>query len=288
MTELRDLRLLVSLARNKSFSTAAIECCISQPAFSNRIRNMEERLNLLLVQRSNNFIGFTKEGELVLKWARRLLLDSEAMHQEITALGNEICGTLKLGVIPTAASFASTISTKLRKCYSKIGVEIFILPSSRIASGVDDFSLDAGIAYSDDAELNITIPLYVETYSLVAREELVKDLTDPVSWNSVCDVPLALLTSNMRNRQIIDNVFNQLNLLPNVVTQASDFVSVFSQVVHGNAATVAPKDIADTLLTSDGIKKFTLVNPSVQNQVGLLLQKQSPTLPLIRALKEVL
>ena len=99
MSDFRDLKLLLALERNKSFSVAAAECNISQPAFSKRISNMEYRFGLPLVRRGNNFIGFTWEGELVLKWARRLLSDAEAMYQEIKAIKNELSGTLVLGVI---------------------------------------------------------------------------------------------------------------------------------------------------------------------------------------------
>ena len=90
MSDFRDLKLLLALERNKNFSVAASECNISQPAFSKRISNMEYRLRLPLVRRGNNFIGFTQEGKLVLKWARRILSDAEAMQQEIKALKNPV------------------------------------------------------------------------------------------------------------------------------------------------------------------------------------------------------
>ena len=94
MSDLRDLQMLVSLSRTRNFSRSALDCNISQPAFSTRIRKLEERLNLPLVRRGNSFQGFTTEGEVVLKWARKLLADEEGMRQEIAALGNDLNGTL--------------------------------------------------------------------------------------------------------------------------------------------------------------------------------------------------
>ena len=46
MIELKDLMLLTALARHKHFAKAAADCGMSQPAFSMRIRNLEERLGL--------------------------------------------------------------------------------------------------------------------------------------------------------------------------------------------------------------------------------------------------
>ncbi len=89
MADIRDLQLLVSLSRHKHFSRAADDCGISQPAFSARIRKMEEGFALPLVRRGNTFLGFTREGEVVLKWARKVLADVEGMRQEIDALNIE-------------------------------------------------------------------------------------------------------------------------------------------------------------------------------------------------------
>ena len=113
MPELRDLELLVSLSRHKNFSHAAADCNISQPAFSTRIRKLEEGFKLPLVRRGNSFLGFTREGEVALKWARKLLADAEGMRQEINALRNNLDGKLTLGVIPTAMPFAEKATTRL-------------------------------------------------------------------------------------------------------------------------------------------------------------------------------
>ncbi len=120
MADIRDLQLLVSLSRHKHFSRAADDCGISQPAFSARIRKMEEGFALPLVRRGNTFLGFTREGEVVLKWARKLLADVEGMRQEIDALNSNLNGKLAVGVIPTALPFAATVSSQLRRLHPNL------------------------------------------------------------------------------------------------------------------------------------------------------------------------
>ena len=124
MPELRDLELLVALSRHKNFSHAAADCNISQPAFSTRIRKLEEGFKLPLVRRGNSFLGFTREGEVALKWARKLLADAEGMRQEINALRNNLDGKLTLGVIPTAIPFAARVSSQLRRQHPNLSIEI--------------------------------------------------------------------------------------------------------------------------------------------------------------------
>ena len=285
MSDFRDLKLLLALERNKNFSVAASECNISQPAFSKRISNMEYRFGLPLVRRGTNFIGFTREGVMVLKWARRLLADAEAMHQEIQALKNELSGTLVLGVIPTATSFAVAATSELRFKFPKVGIEIYSLSTSQINRGLNDLSLDAGILYFEDADPKLSQKLYDETYMLISKAELLGNLTKEVDWRDICDIPLTLLTPDMRNRQLIDEIFRNLKLAPNVVAQASDFTSVISQVVHGQTATIAPKKLADTFFELGKFKKLDLINPKVSNTIALSVKEYSPALPIMDAFK---
>ena len=286
MSELRDLQMLVSLSRTRNFSRSATDCNISQPAFSTRIRKLEERLNLPLVRRGNSFQGFTKEGEVVLKWARKLLTDEEGMRQEIAALKNDLNGTLSLGVIPTAMPFAARVSAKLREKHPNLSIEIYSESTHQIVLKLNDFSLDAGILYFDNGDPETTVKLYEERYVFIAPKSLTVSKEKQITWAEVAQIPLCLLTQNMKNRQLLDRHFLQLELSPNIVTEASDFTAVLAQVARGNAATIAPISVAETFLDLKSTKQLDLIRPILTHSVGLSIKDQSPVLPMIEALRK--
>lgn len=60
------LEFLLALARERNFSRAAEQCGVTQPTFSAAIKQLEDTLGVMLVQRTSRFIGFTTEGEHVL------------------------------------------------------------------------------------------------------------------------------------------------------------------------------------------------------------------------------
>ena len=86
------LEFIIALARERHFGRAAEACGVSQPTLSAGIKQLEEILGVLLVQRGSRFQGFTPEGERVLDWARRIVGDTRAMHQEIDALKRGLAG----------------------------------------------------------------------------------------------------------------------------------------------------------------------------------------------------
>ena len=64
--DIRQLRYLSALAREKHFARAAESCHVSQPTLSARIRQLEEELGVAIVQRGQRYQGLTAEGERVL------------------------------------------------------------------------------------------------------------------------------------------------------------------------------------------------------------------------------
>ena len=263
-----------------------MDCNISQPAFSTRIRKLEERLKLPLVRRGNSFQGFTKEGDVVLKWARKLLADEEGMRQEIASLKNDLNGTLSLGVIPTAMPFAARVSAKLREKHPNLSIEIYSESTHQIVLKLNDFSLDAGILYFNNGDPETTVKLYEERYVFIAPKSLTISKEKQITWAEVAQIPLCLLTQNMKNRQLIDRHFLDLGILPSIVTEASDFTAVLAQVAAGNAATIAPVSVAQTFLDLKSTKQLDLIRPVLTHSVGLSIKDQSPVLPMIEALRK--
>src|SRR5258707_823837 len=77
------LEYLLALARERNFGRAAEQCGVTQPTFSAGIKQLEDTLGVMLVQRTSRFLGFTSEGERVLDWARGIVADTRAMRQEM-------------------------------------------------------------------------------------------------------------------------------------------------------------------------------------------------------------
>jgi DNA-binding transcriptional LysR family regulator len=79
------LEFFIVLARERHFGHAAEECGVTQPTLSAAIKQLEEQLGVILVQRGSRFQGLTPEGQRVLEWARRIVGDAKTMREEMKA-----------------------------------------------------------------------------------------------------------------------------------------------------------------------------------------------------------
>jgi DNA-binding transcriptional LysR family regulator len=287
--EIRDLQLLLALSQRKHFTRAAADCGISQPAFSARIHQLEQQLEVPIVRRGNKFLGFTREGELVLKWARKILTDAEGMRQDIEVARDDLHGVLAVGVVPTALPYAAAVSTSLRARYEHLTIQIQSLTSSQISRALQEFSIDAGITYRDEratGALNFE-EIYRERYVLLSPLHLAPRTRGVATWTEAAALPLCLLSKDMRFRQIVDEVFQVAGVTPDPVMETNAFTAAIVQVANGSAATIAPQKLVDSLFLDQNSVSLPLEEPLVEKAIGLATLDYEPRLPAIDALRSV-
>lgn len=285
MIDFRDMELLVALAHHGHFARAAEACGISQPAFSSRIRNLELDLGTPVVKRGNRFLGFTREGEIALVWARRVLADRDGLRQDITEAKGMLEGRLRVGAVPTALSFVARVPRIIHRRHPKLMIQIVSASSSEIRAGLEDFSLDAGVTYLDarlPAESR-SRPLYDERYMLLAPPQLAPRPSGTATWAEAAKLPLCLLTGNMRNRRIIDEAFASVSASPETVMESNSLTVSVLQVIEGAAATIAPEVLMGSLPLPPEVVRLPLTEPEVSKPIGLVTSDREPVPPALEA-----
>ena len=288
--EIRDLQLLLALSQRKHFTRAAADCGISQPAFSARIHQLEKQLGVSIVRRGNKFLGFTREGELALKWARKVITDVEGLRQDIENARDDLQGVLAVGVVPTALPYAASISTALRARYEHLTIQIRSLSSTQISRALHEFAIDAGITYGDEKDVGTLRfeSIYKEHYVLLSPAHLAPRSKGQASWAEAASLPLCLLSKDMRFRQIVDEVFQQADVVAEPVMETNAFTAAMVQVTNGSAATIAPQKLVDSLFLDQNSVSLELTEPVVEKTIGLATLDHEPGLPAIDALRQAI
>ncbi|WP_449373547.1 LysR family transcriptional regulator [Arthrobacter psychrolactophilus] len=147
----RQLEYLVALAREQHFVRAAQSCAVSQPALSEAIRKLELELEVPLIRRGNKFEGLTPEGDAIVLWARRILADRDALHDEVSAMRGGLSGMLRIASIPTASSAVPLLTGPFCASHDKARVQVISdLTSTEILRQLQAYEIDVGISYIPD------------------------------------------------------------------------------------------------------------------------------------------
>ena len=292
---LKDLHFLTALARQKHFARAAEECGVSQPAFSMRIAKLEEHLQTKIVRRGNRFQGLTPDGESIVRHALQILEDVKRLETEFSVEPGDVTGVLSLAVIPTAAALAAKTVIRLREANPGITVRVKTMNSLAILHGLEAGTHDAGITYTESADLESAThsflsvtPIDDEEYVLLAPADMVPDGKEDITWKEAGALPLSLLETGMQNRHILDSVFQEAGVRPKVVAELSGLTPGVVMAIQGAAATVVPKVLVENTGVPRSVRILPLVEPEVRRSLSLVTADRGPALRTVQALKEIL
>jgi len=280
------LEYLIALANEQHFGRAAEACGVTQPTFSAGIKQLEDILGVLLVQRGSRFHSFTAEGERVLDWARRIVGDSRAMQQEIRALKKGLVGHIKIAAVPTALAMVAQLTTPFRARHPDVSFTIWSRNSIEILALLENLEVDAGLTYLDNEPVGRVrvVPLYRERYRLVTAADSPLGDRDTVSWAEVGQIPLCLLTPDMQNRRIIDRYLRGAGCEPAPTLESDSMIVLYSHVRTGRWASVMPANLAQTLGLMDMIRAIPIEGPEPYPTIGLVVPHREPMTPLTAAL----
>jgi DNA-binding transcriptional LysR family regulator len=283
---LRNLTYLDALAREQHFARAAAACNVTQPTLSAGLKQLEEELGLLLVQRGQRFQGLTPEGERVLHWARRVLADATSLEEAASELRGGLVGRLRIGVIPTVLPAMALLTTPFAERYPGVGITVLSFPSTEIQRGLDSFTLDAGLTYLDNEPLTgvRTVPLYHERYYVFTADSDPLAERSRLHWADLASLPLCLLTPDMQNRRILDAQFKAAGVQPRVSVETNSVLTLWAQVRSGHWSSILPQPFLHLLGEPQGIRAIELEAPSPAHTVGLVIPEREPLTPSARAL----
>jgi DNA-binding transcriptional LysR family regulator len=285
---LRQLEYLVTLARERHFGRAATACHVTQPTLSAAIRELESELGVLIVERGQRFRGLTPEGERIVDWARRILADRDAMHQEVDLLKEGLGGHLTIGVIPTALAALGLLTTPFRDSHPRVQVRVLSMSSIEIQRGLDNFDIDAAMTYLDNEPLLRvrSVALYRERYYLVTGDPNLFEQQGKVTWAEAATIPLCLLTPDMQNRRIVDQAFRNAGAAPIPVVESDSILGLYTHVRSGLAAVLSQASL-HLLGQPHWLRALPLSDPSPAHVIGLVYPEREPLQPAARALVEV-
>jgi DNA-binding transcriptional LysR family regulator len=256
---------------------------------STSLKQLEEILGVMLVQRGSRFQGFTPEGERTLDWARRIVGDTRAMRQEIKSLKHSLSGELKIAAIPTVLGMVAQLTTPFRARYPDVRFRIQSCTSSEVLGLLENLEVDAGLGYIENEPIgNVrTIPLYNESYRLLTARDAMFGDRDQVTWKEVGQVPLCLLTPDMQNRRIIDRTLSSVGAEATPMLTSNSLFVLYTHVKTGRWASVMPAKLAETLGLADTVRSIPIVEPEVNYSIGLIIPQRDPMTPLLAALVQI-
>jgi len=140
------LQVFHSAATNLSFTRAAKELYITQPAVTGNIKELENILGINLFDRGKNGISLTEAGEVLLRYTKQAMEDYKKMEYEIGQLKNSFSGKLKVGASTTIEQYVlPPILVHFNRKYPDIEILLYNNNTMHVEKDVLQHEVDLGI-----------------------------------------------------------------------------------------------------------------------------------------------
>jgi DNA-binding transcriptional LysR family regulator len=270
----RRLQVFHAVARQLSFTKAAEQLFMTQPAVTFQIKQLEEHLNTRLFERSHGRIVLTPAGELVLGYAEKILALSEELETRVGELTGAISGPLLLGASTTIAEFyLPQILGEFKAVYPHVQVRMTVANSEIIETRVAEHALDLGLLESPSHLSGVEITVCCEdVLVMICSPKYRLARAKRVSAGEIAGEPFISRESGSGTREFSDHYFQQNKISPDALNIVMELGS--------------PEAIKGVVATGLGVSVLSRATVAKELRLGVLVAVPLDP-PLIRALSVV-
>jgi LysR family hydrogen peroxide-inducible transcriptional activator len=281
---MRQLRYFDALARHGHFGRAAKACAVSQPALSMQIKEMEEALGGLLLERTARQVALTRFGEELAQRVRDILRSVDELGDFARASRDRLAGRLRIGMIPTIAPYLLPgLIENLARLHPEIDIHVRETVTPKLIQEVVEGRLDTAIVALPVSEPSLTeVALFKENFLLVRPGH---DEGTPVpSHQTLREMRLLLLEEGHCFRDQALAFCNMQSSPPREVLDASSLSTLVQMVGAGIGVTLIPEMAVAVETRSAPVSVSRFKNPQPSRTIGVVWRKTSP---LARQLLEI-
>lgn len=178
----QDWSLLEAIFDEKNLTRAAEKLYVSQPALTYRIQQIEQEFGVKVINRSNKKISFTPEGEYLVKYAKKMLLEQRKTKDHVLSMSKYVQGSLRIGCSSNFALYKlPSMIKQFLVLYPKVEINVNSGWSSEVMKLLQNEDVHVGIVTGDYK--------WLEKKSLITEEPLCIISTNKISMEDLPKLP---------------------------------------------------------------------------------------------------
>jgi len=240
--DVRQLRYFVRVVEAKSFTRAADEIRIAQPALGAQVRRLEAELGTPLLVRHSRGVEPTAAGQALLRHAYAVLRQIDQATTEVADLSGPPRGTLALGITPTVSALLGARLVRLcAERHPGIALNLVEGLSEQVMLWLASDRVDLGFTYNPQAARGIACTeLLTEELFFVGAPGQLHGLPDAVGFARLADRPLILPSRPHGLRLRIDAAAAQRGVALDIRFEIDSVATLRELVEAGVGCTVMP------------------------------------------------
>lgn len=272
---LSHLEAFVAVAKSLSFTKAAKQLHISQPALSNQIKLLEQSLEVPLFVRDRHSVALSAAGKELLDDAESLLADAEKFRQRARRTAGGARGVLRVGFVASATmDIVPRLTVALRKHFPEVSLQLKNIPSVAQIEQLKHCALDAGIVRLPLHESDIdVIPLHSEPFAIVFSKQHSLRARKVVTVRDLADESFIAYTEQQAPAffQQWTGICRRAGFTPRIVQEVAEMETALALIAAGVGVGILPEGLAKRHARTLVVQ--SLRTEPVRSEIGLAFRK---------------
>ncbi|GIP47567.1 HTH-type transcriptional regulator CynR [compost metagenome] len=269
--DIRQMQVLIEVARQRSFTKAAEAMYITQPTISKTIKAMEEELGVVLFDRVGKKIELTDAGRIIATQAQQIVTSFQNLMAELDDLRNLKKGHLRIGLPPmVGASFFPKVIGEFHQRYPDITIQLFEDGAKKVEQDVAGGLLDVGVVVLPTVEAELScFPFVEEKLNLVVHPSHPLAEQESAELSELSQDGFVLFREDFTLHDRIIGECAKAGFQPHVIYESSQWDLISEMVAVGLGITLLPETICREI-DDEGVRIIPLVKPVIPWKLGIV------------------
>ena len=280
---LNQLQIFCTVARHLSFSVAAEELFISQPAVSQQVKALERQLNVKLFERLGHKLFLTEAGEAILASAQAILTERAEMEHALALLRGST-GRLALGANTTGGMYvAPAIARAFRELHPEVEATLQVETTNRICERVMQNMIDVAVVTGPVEDRRFVVrDLLDDEVCLIVSPSHAFAGRGSVSPGEVAGEDFAVPEPGSRTRMLIEGAFLERGMRIRVTMQLPGTEAVKKAVEANLGVAMVSKHAITRELALGALCRIAIDGLTIHRPIHVLHRKGKHLSPLAR------
>ncbi|WP_134686619.1 LysR family transcriptional regulator [Brevibacillus migulae] len=250
--EFRQIRYVLAVAQEHSFSRAAERLHLAQPSLSQQIAKLEKMFDVQLFHRLPQHVELTDAGARFVQVASQIMDQVEGLEREMRSYAQGESGRLFVGSLPITGEYVlPEVISEFSRMYPGVELQLVEERSSQLEQLLARGIIDVSLLTMPISEPSLAVePAIREEIYLALPPEHPLASAQEVELSDLADQPFILLKEGQGFRQITLTLCEQAGFRPKIVFESSNIHTVQSLVAAGMGISFAPAMITAAGRTS--------------------------------------
>lgn len=268
-------KVFVEVAKWKSFSKAARQLYMTQPAISQAINQLERELDVRLFTRTPKGVVLTNEGQILFEHVNSALNLIDLGETKLLESKKLLQGVLRMGVGDTISRYyLFPFLEEFHNEYPNIKLKIINRTTLEICELIKSGEVDIGICNLPIEESGLSVKKLMNIHDIFVCGEGYREIAGkPLSFSELTELPLILLEPKANSRQYVENYIlsKGVRIEPEIELGSHDLLLEFARINLGISCVV--KEFSKEYLDNNVLYEVRLVEEIPERAIGVCFLK---------------